>query len=271
MCAPMRATASPRRGLVPCGEIAPAAAIPDRPSPPGGRLRGRRCSAPNAASRRRSAAPRTRAADSSPPIAAPACRPSSRPTTANSDVDAEMVEQHRLRAHHVANGDDRKVEAPRHAGVGIGRRRPGGAHAAAEDIGADDEIALGVDRPAGADHGLPPAGLAGQRMGVGDVLIAGERMADQHGVAALGIERAVGLIGDLERARSMPASSRNGSCGAKRTSSECGWSASRLRSARSSVALASAMVAFPERLPSVPGRNERRRRDVAAFAAVKWF
>ena len=36
-------------------------------------------------------------------------------------------------------------------------------------------------------------------MQVGDVLIAGERMADQHRVAALGIEPAIGLIGDLER------------------------------------------------------------------------
>ena len=36
-------------------------------------------------------------------------------------------------------------------------------------------------------------------MHVGDVLIAGERVADQHRVAARGIERAVGLIGDLER------------------------------------------------------------------------
>ena len=30
------------------------------------------------------------------------------------------------------------------------------------------------------------------------MLVAGERMADQHRIAALGIERAVGLVGDLE-------------------------------------------------------------------------
>jgi hypothetical protein len=36
-------------------------------------------------------------------------------------------------------------------------------------------------------------------MNVGDVLIAGERVADQHRVAALGVERTVGLVGDLER------------------------------------------------------------------------
>ena len=36
-------------------------------------------------------------------------------------------------------------------------------------------------------------------MDIGDVLIAGQRMADQDGVGALGIELAIGLIGDLER------------------------------------------------------------------------
>ena len=113
-------------------------------------------------------------------------------------VDAEMIEQHRLRAHHVADGDDGKVEAPGLAGRRIGRGRPGGAHAAADDVGADDEITVGVDRLAGPDHGLPPARLAGDRMVVDHVLVAGQRMADQDGVAALGIQRAVGLVGDLQ-------------------------------------------------------------------------
>ena len=136
-------------------------------------------------------------------------------------VDAEMVEQHRLRAHHVADGDDGKFEAPGLAGPGIGRGRAGRAHAAAEHVRADDEIAVGVDRLAGADHGLPPAGLAGDRMHVGDMLVAGERVADQDGVAALGVERAVGLVGDLERRR---ARRRRRACSGlsapKRTTSE---------------------------------------------------
>jgi hypothetical protein len=34
-------------------------------------------------------------------------------------------------------------------------------------------------------------------MGVGDVLVAGERVADQHCVGARGVEAAVGLVGDL--------------------------------------------------------------------------
>ena len=114
-------------------------------------------------------------------------------------VDAEAIEQHGLRAHHVGNGDDRKIQPPHFAGGRIGRGRPGRAHAAADHIGADDEVAVGIERAAGADHGLPPAGLAGDRMHIVDVLVAGQRMADQDGVGAVGVEFAIGLVGDLER------------------------------------------------------------------------
>ena len=100
-------------------------------------------------------------------------------------VDAEMIEQHGLRAHHVADGDDGKFEAPGLAGLRIGRGRAGRAHAGADHVRADHEIALGVDRLAGADHGLPPAGFAGDRMHARHVLVAGERMADQHRIGAL--------------------------------------------------------------------------------------
>ena len=78
-----------------------------------------------------------------------------------------------------------KFEAVGLAGLRIDRGRAGRAHAAADHVRADDEIALGVDRLAGADHGLPPAGLAGHRMHAGDVLVAGQRVADQHRIAAL--------------------------------------------------------------------------------------
>ena len=77
--------------------------------------------------------------------------------------------------------------------------RPGRAHAAAEDVGADDEEAVGVDRLAGADQRLPPAGLVGDRVLAGDVLIAGQRVADEDGVRLGGVQRAVGLVGDRDR------------------------------------------------------------------------
>ena len=113
--------------------------------------------------------------------------------------DAEAIEQHRLRAHHVGNGDERKIQTPHLAGGRIGRSRSGRAHAAADHIGADDEVAVGVERAAGTDHDFPPAGLAGQRMPIGDMLIKRQRMADQNRVGTVGIEFAIGLVGDLER------------------------------------------------------------------------
>ena len=114
-------------------------------------------------------------------------------------VDAEPVDQHRLRAHHVGDGDDGEIQAPHLAGRGIDRGRPGRAHAAADHVGADDEVVLRIKRSAGTDQRLPPAGLAGDGMHVGDVLVAGQRMADQHRVGAIGVELAIGLVGDLER------------------------------------------------------------------------
>ncbi len=92
------------------------------------------------------------------------------------------------------DGDRREIGAPRTALVVAQAARAGGAHAAAQHVGADDEVAVGVDWPAGPDHHVPPAILAGDRMGLGDILIAGQRMADQHGVGARRIQRAVGAI-----------------------------------------------------------------------------
>ena len=43
--------------------------------------------------------------------------------------------------------------------------------------------------------------FAGDRMGLGDELVQGQRMADQHGVRLVGIERAVGLVGQGEGAQ----------------------------------------------------------------------
>ena len=97
--------------------------------------------------------------------------------------DTQMLDQHGLRPHHVADGDQRKCQAIRLAGRGIIFRRPGRAHAAANDIGADHKEAVGIDRLARPHHGGPPARLAGDRMVRGDELIAGQGMADQDRIA----------------------------------------------------------------------------------------
>jgi hypothetical protein len=122
------------------------------------------------------------------------------PMHAEQRLDAEMVEQHRLRAHHVADGDHRQVEAVGRAGRRIGRGRAGRAHAAADDVGADDEVAVGVDRLAGADHRLHQPGLpvTGWTLATcwSPVSAWQTRMALERGLA---LSVAVGLVGDLAR------------------------------------------------------------------------
>ena len=106
-----------------------------------------------------------------------------------------MIEQRCLRAHHVGDGDHREAQVPRLAGRRIARQRTGGAHAAAQHVGADQEVARGIEHLARPDHALPPALLAGHRMLLDDELIAGQRVADQDGVGLVGVQRAVGLVG----------------------------------------------------------------------------
>jgi hypothetical protein len=55
-----------------------------------------------------------------------------------------------------------------------------------------------VDDLSGADQHIPPAGLAGHRVGVGDMLVAGQRVADEDGVRAGGVELAIRLVGKLK-------------------------------------------------------------------------
>ena len=39
-------------------------------------------------------------------------------------------------------------------------------------------------------------------MGIGDMLVAGQCMADQNGIGFIGIERAIGLVSDGQRRQS---------------------------------------------------------------------
>ena len=124
-------------------------------------------------------------------------------------VDAEAVGEPRLRIDPVLDGDDREVGAPRLAGRRIVRRRAARAEAAAEVVHADDEEALGVERLARAHHVVPPADVVLVALVVaGDVMRRVQRMADEHRVAAVGIQRAVGLVRELERIERAPAGER---------------------------------------------------------------
>ena len=114
-------------------------------------------------------------------------------------VDAEVIDQHGLGAHHVADGDDRQIEAIGRPVAGLTEAGPVVPMQPPTTFEADHKEAVGVDRPARPDHRLPPAGLARDRVPVGDMLVAGQRMADEDGVGFLRVELAIRLIGDSER------------------------------------------------------------------------
>ena len=115
-------------------------------------------------------------------------------------ADAEVVEQQHLRVHHVLDGDHREVGAVGLAGGGVLRGRPGAPAAAADDVGADDEVLVGVEPLAGTDHHVPPArALVARAVQPCHVGVPGERVGDEDGVVLALAQRAVGLVGQRER------------------------------------------------------------------------
>ena len=88
--------------------------------------------------------------------------------------------------------------------LGIDAVRARRAAAAAQDVRANDEIPVRVDRFARPDGNIPPAGVV---LGVvpGDVRIAGQGVADQHRVVAAALSCAVGFIGHGHAGQRRPA------------------------------------------------------------------
>ena len=109
-----------------------------------------------------------------------------------------MVEQHRLRSRHVADRDHGKAHRVRVA-IRCKCFRPRRSHAPANRVDRDHAKAVRIDRLARPDHPRPPAGFAGNRMRRGDVLVARQRVTDQDRIRRIGIERAIALIGQLDR------------------------------------------------------------------------
>src|SRR5690606_35614328 len=95
------------------------------------------------------------------------------------------------------------------AGGGIDAGRAAAAVAAAEVVEADDEETVGVERPARSDQVVPPARiLVVGRITAGDMVVAGQRMADQYRVARVGVEFAIGFVHQIVRRQHRPAFQR---------------------------------------------------------------
>ena len=120
--------------------------------------------------------------------------------------DAEVVDESELGIDDIASADGGERGAVGFGGSGVDGGRAGGAVAAAEVIGAEDEVFVGVEDFSGADEEIPPAALAvfGPAVaGIGDgsgdaggVLGAGKRVEEQDGVVFRGVEGAVALESD---------------------------------------------------------------------------
>ena len=120
-------------------------------------------------------------------------------------LDSKLVQERTLGSHHVRDGDHREVRAVRLSRRRVERRRSRRPAAAAEQVRGDDEVPVGVERLAGADHPVPPAepltgravavvgpepvaGALRRRLGreAGRVGITAERVADEDHVVPLG-------------------------------------------------------------------------------------
>ncbi|EJT84884.1 hypothetical protein PPS11_14471 [Pseudomonas putida S11] len=110
-------------------------------------------------------------------------------------LDAQALGQAHLAVHPVFHGQYREVGAVGLASGRVDAAGAGAAVAAAQVVQADHEEAVGVDRLARADTAIPPTRLAvGGGMVASGMVVAGEGMADQHGVARAGVQGAIGLV-----------------------------------------------------------------------------
>ena len=113
--------------------------------------------------------------------------------------DAEPVEHRLLRRHDVAQRDGGEVGAVAAVSLGIQAGRSGGAVGRAEHVGRDDEVPVRVDRLAGSDQPIPPAGcFIGGVVLAGGVLAGGEAVGHEHGIAAARGQLPVAFVGERE-------------------------------------------------------------------------
>ena len=111
-------------------------------------------------------------------------------------LNTQSIQQQRLGMHPVFHRDHGKVRAIDMAvrTVGVEVHGAGGAKARSQVVHTDDKKPVGVHRLARTDHAVPPAfGLGLPRVNARHMVRGVERVADQHRIALVGVERAIGL------------------------------------------------------------------------------
>ena len=125
-------------------------------------------------------------------------------------VHTQGTSQARLSTHRVADAHLREAGTPVLTGARVAFRndacRAGRAVAAAQNIGGNHEVAVGVHDRSGAHDAFPPAvrfdganqrgGHVGGGHAAGDMRVTGERVQDQDGVIASLVEGAPGFVAD---------------------------------------------------------------------------
>jgi hypothetical protein len=100
--------------------------------------------------------------------------------------DLKGVQKPALRLHNVAGRNSGEVCPVPLSGCGIPVVGPGCSAAAADGIGTNDKIAVGIDCVSRADGDIPPSRLI-VRIMPRHVGIAAQRMADQDGIVFCGV------------------------------------------------------------------------------------
>lgn len=114
-------------------------------------------------------------------------------------VDPQFGHEEPLGTDDVAHRDLREGWAVGLGGVGVDTGRSSGSLTAAQYVGADDEVAIGVEGLPRADQVVPPTvALVPWLETTGGVRIAGECVAYQNRIGMVGRQRAPGLVCDLD-------------------------------------------------------------------------
>ena len=98
--------------------------------------------------------------------------------------DSQMIHQSFLGFNHVSDRNYRKLKTVGQNGLRVYGAGAGGSHAAADNVGANHEIFIGINAFAGTDHVVPPTGFLVVRFIVtGHMGVTGQGVQNKNDIA----------------------------------------------------------------------------------------